>query len=37
VESVYLNGAYRLIKPKGDILMMPINGKFLKIYYPCSC
>ena len=34
VESVYSNGAYLLINPEGDILMMPINGKFLKRYYP---
>jgi len=34
VESVYSNGAYRLIIPDGDTLMMPINGKFLKKYYP---
>jgi len=34
VESVYSNGAYRLINPKGNILMMPINDKFLKKYYP---
>ena len=34
VESVYSNGAYRLITPDGDTLMMPINGKFLKKYYP---
>ena len=34
VESVYSNGAYRQINPEGDILMMPINGKFLKKYYP---
>ena len=34
VESVYLNGAYRLITSDGDTLMMPINGKFLKKYYP---
>jgi len=34
VESVYSNGAYRLINPEGDILMMPINSKFLKKYYP---
>jgi len=32
VESVYSNGAYRLISPEGDILMMPINEKFLKKY-----
>jgi len=34
VESVYLNGAYRLITPDGDMLMMLINGRFLKKYYP---
>jgi len=34
VESVYSNGAYRLITSNGDILMMPINGRFLKKYYP---
>ena len=34
VETVYSNGAYRLINKKGDRLMMPINGKFLKQYYP---
>jgi len=34
VESVYSNGAYRLITPDGDTFMMPINGKFLKKYYP---
>jgi len=34
VESVYLNGAYRIITPDGDTLMMPINDKFLKKYYP---
>jgi len=34
VESVYSNGAYRLINPEGDIFMMPIIGKFLKKYYP---
>ena len=33
VESVYSNGAYRLITPDGDTLMMPINGRFLKKYY----
>jgi len=30
VESIYSNGAYRLITPNGDTLMMSINGKFLK-------
>ena len=34
IESVYSNGAYRLINVEGDTLMMPINGKFLKRYYP---
>ena len=34
VESVYSNGTYRLITSDGDTLMMPINGKFLKKYYP---
>jgi len=37
VESVYSNGAYRLINLEGNILMMPINGKFLKKYYFWSC
>ena len=30
VEMVYSNGAYRLINPNGDTLMMPSNKKFLK-------
>ena len=34
VESVYSNGAYRLANANGVIIMMPINGKFLKRYYP---
>ena len=34
VETVYSNGAYRLVKPNGDRIMMPINGKYLKKYYP---
>lgn len=34
VKSVYLNGAYRLITTEDNTLMMPINGKFLKRYYP---
>ena len=34
VESVYSNGAYRLANANGDIIMTPINGKFLKWYYP---
>ena len=34
VETVYSSGAYRLVTKEGDRLMMPINGKFLKKYYP---
>ena len=34
VESVYSNRAYRLANQNGDTLMIPINGKFLKKYYP---
>ena len=34
VETVYSNGAYRLVKTNGDKIMMPINGKYLKKYYP---
>ena len=34
VESVYSNGAYRLITSNGDTLMMLINGKFLKKCFP---
>jgi len=34
VESVYSNRAYRLITLDGDTLMMLINGKLLKKYYP---
>ena len=30
VESVYSNRAHRLLTPDGNILMMPINGKYLK-------
>jgi len=33
-ETIYSNGAYRLITLNGDTLMMPINGRFLKKYYP---
>ena len=33
VELVYSNGAYRLINPNGDMLMMPINSKYIKKYY----
>jgi len=34
VETVYSNGAYLLANPNGNTLMMPINGMFLKKYYP---
>ena len=34
IETVYSNGAYRLATPDGDTLMMLVNGKFLKKYYP---
>ena len=34
VESVYSNDAYRLKTPDDDTLMMLINGRFLKKYYP---
>jgi len=34
VKSVYSNRAYRLINEEGDMLMMPIIGRFLKKYYP---
>jgi len=34
VEMVYSYRAYRLTNPNDDMLMMPINGKFLKKYYP---
>ena len=34
VESVYSNGAYHLIISYDNTQMMPINGKFLKKYYP---
>ena len=34
VESVYSNEVYRLITPDDDTLMIPINDKFLKKYYP---
>ena len=34
VETVYSSGAYRLVTKDGDRLMMSINGKFLKKYYP---
>jgi len=40
IETVYSNGAYRLMTAEGDLLMMPMimthktKGKFLKKYYP---
>jgi len=34
VDIVYSSGAYCLANPNGDQLMIPINGKFLKKYYP---
>ena len=34
IETVYSNGAYRLMTADGDLLMMSINGEFLKKYYP---
>ena len=33
-RTVYSNGAYRLMISDGDLLVMPINSKFLKKYYP---
>ena len=34
IETVYSNGAYHLATPSHDILMMPVNRKFPKKYYP---
>jgi len=34
IETVYSNGAYRLMTSDIDLLMMSINGRFLKKYYP---
>jgi len=34
IETVYLNKAYRLATLDGDTLMMSVNDKFLKKYYP---
>ena len=34
VEKVLSNRVYRLINPNNDMLMMSINEKFLKKYYP---
>src|SRR5436190_5443087 len=33
VETVYSNRAYLLTTKEGDVIMMPINGKYLKKYY----
>ena len=34
VELVYSNKTYCLTNPNGDMLMMPVNEKYLKKYYP---
>lgn len=34
VESLYSNEAYKLANPDGQVMMAPINSKFLKKYYP---
>lgn len=34
VESLYSNGAYRLAKLEGEVIMAPINDKFLKTISP---
>ena len=34
IEIAYSNGAYRVITSDGDMLMMSINSRFLKKYYP---
>jgi len=34
VESIYSYGEYSLITLDGDTLMMSINDRFLKKYYP---
>jgi len=34
IEIIYSNGAYRLATPDGGILMISVNDKFLKEYYP---
>ena len=34
IETVYSNGAYPLTTLYGNILIMLVNGKFLKKYYP---
>ena len=34
IKTVYSNGTYHFMPSDGDLLMMPVNGKFLKKYYP---
>ena len=34
IELVYTNEAYYFITPDGDMLMVSINDRFLKKYYP---
>ena len=34
IDKVFSNGAYALLNMEGDRYMLPINGKFLKRYYP---
>ena len=34
IDKVFSNGAYALLNMEGDRCMLPINGKFLKRYYP---
>ena len=34
IDKVFSNGAYALLNMEGDRCMLPINGKFLKRFYP---
>ncbi|XXG80062.1 hypothetical protein AAC387_Pa09g1010 [Persea americana] len=34
IDKVFPNTAYALLNMEGDRCMLPINGKFLKWYYP---
>ena len=34
INKVFSNGTYALLNVEGDRCMLPINGKFLKRYYP---
>ena len=34
IDKVFSNGTYALLNMEGDRCMLPINGKFLKWYYP---